>query len=47
MGNLSFYYEMIERDKLGFMNNPDNYEIIKCESTQKIFQKYKIKKKYY
>ena len=44
MGNLSFYYEMVERDKLGFMNSPDNYEIIKCESTQKFFKSIKLKK---
>ena len=44
MGNLSFYYEMVERDKLGFMNSPENYEIIKCESTQKFFKSIKLKK---
>jgi FkbM family methyltransferase len=44
MGNLSFYYEMVKRDKLGFMNSPDNYEIIKCESTQKFFKSIKLKK---
>ena len=28
-GNLSFYYEMIKKDKLSFMNTPNNYENIK------------------
>ena len=43
-GNLSFYYEMVKRDKLGFMNSPNNYEYIKCESIKRFFQSIKLNK---
>lgn len=43
-GNLSFYYEMIKKDKLSFMNTPNNYENIKCESIKNFFRSIRINK---
>ena len=43
-GNLSFYYEMIKKDKLSFMNTPNNYENIKCESIKNFFRNIRINK---
>ena len=35
---------MVKRDKLGFMNSPNNYEYIKCESIKRFFQSIKLNK---
>jgi FkbM family methyltransferase len=42
-GNLSFFYEMIKKDRLNYMNTQNSFEIIKCENIKNFFKSIKLK----
>ena len=41
--NLSFFFEMIKKDRLNYMNTQNSFEIIKCENIKNFFKSINLK----